>query len=120
MRTWPDRDETLIRQYVQTLPLRSPSSQAAAHSHLRRFQQFVTTHAPHAPLSHATLHVWLHDLRTRVSLRSVIVSARRVEGFLEWLVGEGILTETPMAVSARHLWAPDRPDCARPPGAEPA
>ena len=51
MRTWPDRDETLIRQYVQTLPLRSPSSQAAARSRLRRFQQFVTTHAPHAPLS---------------------------------------------------------------------
>jgi integrase/recombinase XerD len=95
MRTWPARDETLIRQYVQTLPLRSPSSQAAARSRLRRFQQFVTTHAPHAPLSQTTLQVWLHDLRTHVSLRSVIASARRVEGFLEWLVGEGILTETP-------------------------
>lgn len=95
MSTWPDDDETLIRQYVHTLPLRSPSSHAAARSHLRRFQQFVTTHAPHAPLSRPTLQVWLRDLRTRVSLRSVIESARRVEGFLEWLVREGILPETP-------------------------
>jgi integrase len=53
------------------------------------------THAPHDPLSCATLQVWLHDLRTHVSLRSVIESARRVEGFLDWLVREGILPETP-------------------------
>jgi hypothetical protein len=85
MRTWPDRDESLIRQYVQTLPLRSPSAQAAARSRLRRFQQFVTTHAPHGPLSRATLQIWLQDLRTHMSLRSVVESARRVEGFLAWL-----------------------------------
>ena len=95
MRTWPDRDETLIRQYVQTLPLRSPSSQAAARSRLRRFQQFVSTHAPYDPLSHATLQAWLRDLWTRVSPRSVIESARRVDGFLDWLVRDGLLPETP-------------------------
>jgi integrase/recombinase XerD len=97
MSTWPNDDETLIRQYVETLPLRSPSSQAAARSHLRRFQQFVSTHASPTPLSRSTLESWLRDLRTRVSLRSVIASARRVEGFLEWLVAEGILPETPWA-----------------------
>ena len=95
MSTWPNDAETLIRQYVETLPLRSPSSQAAARSHLRRFHQFVVTHASPTPLSRSTLQVWLRDLRTRVSLRSVIASARRTEGFLEWLVGEGILLETP-------------------------
>jgi hypothetical protein len=95
MSIWPYDDETLIRQYVETLALRSPSSQAAARSHLRRFQQFVIAHASHPPLSRSTLEVWLRDLRTRVSLRSVIESARRTEGFLEWLVGEGILLETP-------------------------
>ncbi len=95
MSIWPYDDETLIRQYVETLALRSPSSQAAARSHLRRFQQFVIAHASHPPLSRSTLEVWLRDLRTRVSLRSVIESARRTEGFLSWLVGEGILPETP-------------------------
>ena len=95
MSIWPYDDETLIRQYVETLALRSPSSQAAARSHLRRFQQFVIAHASHPPLSRSTLEVWLRDLRTRVSLRSVIESARRTEGFLEWLVGEGRLRETP-------------------------
>src|SRR2546428_8163807 len=95
MSSWPYDDETLILQYVETLPLRSPSSQAAARSHLRQFQQFVITHAAHPPLSRSTLEAWLRDLRTRVSLRSVIASARRTEGFLEWLVGEGILLETP-------------------------
>src|SRR2546425_1067618 len=95
MSTWPNDAETLIRQYVETLPLRSPSSQAAARSHLRRFQQFVVTHASPTPLSCSTLQVWLRDLQTRVSLRSVIESARRVEGFLAWLVGEGILPGTP-------------------------
>ena len=72
MSSWPYDDETLILQYVETLALRSPSSQAAARSHLRRFQQFVIAHASHPPLSRSTLEVWLRDLRTRVSLRSVI------------------------------------------------
>ena len=95
MSSWPYDDETLLRQYVETLALRSPSAQAAARSHLRRFQQFVIAHASHPPVSRSTLEVWLRDLRTRVSLRSVIASARRTEGFLAWLVGEGILPETP-------------------------
>jgi len=84
MSTWPNDAETLIRQYVETLPLRSPSSQAAARAHLRRFPQCVVTHASPIPLSCSTLQVWLRDLQTRVSLRSVIESARRVEGFLAW------------------------------------
>jgi len=119
MSIWP-YDEALILQYVETLALRSPSSQAAARSPLRRFQQFIIAHASHPPLSRSTLEVWLRDLRTRVSLRSVIASARRTEGFLEWLVGEGILLETPMDATRRRLWAPHRPDCPRLAGTEPA
>jgi hypothetical protein len=87
MSSWPYDEETLIRQYVETLDLRSPSAQAAARSHLRQFQQFVIAHASHPPVSRSTLEVWLRDLRTHVSLRSVIASARRTAGFLEWLVG---------------------------------
>jgi integrase/recombinase XerD len=95
MRRWPDGDDTLIRHYVQTLPLRSPSSQAAVCSNLRRFQRFVCTSTPHDPLSHATLETWLRHLRTHVSPRSIIESARRVDGFLEWLVRHGLLPENP-------------------------
>jgi hypothetical protein len=41
MTAWPPDDDLLIRRFVQTLPLRSQSTQAAARSILRRFQPFV-------------------------------------------------------------------------------
>ena len=93
----------LIRRYVQTLPLRNQTTPAVARSILRRFQQFVQTHAPHEPLSQATLEAWVRDGAGRGSLRHVIDSTRRVDGFLTWLVAQGVLATHPWA-TLRHTY----------------
>jgi integrase/recombinase XerD len=103
MTTWPTDDDLLIRRYVQTLPIRNRTTQAVARSILRRFQQFVQTHVPHQPLSQATLDAWVHNCAGRGSLRSVIDSTRRVDGFLTWLVAQGVLAVHPWA-TLRHTY----------------
>lgn len=103
MTTWPPDDDRLIRRYVQTLPLRNQTTPAVARSILRRFQQFVQTHTPHAPLSQATLAAWVRNSAGRGSLRSVIASTRRVDGFLTWLVAQGVLAMHPWA-TFRHTY----------------
>jgi integrase/recombinase XerD len=97
MTTWPTDNDLLIRRYLQMLPHRSWTTQTAARSLLRRFQRFVETQTPYAPLAQATVEAWLRDLAGRVSLRSVINHVRRVDGFLDWLVAQGILTSNPWA-----------------------
>jgi integrase/recombinase XerD len=100
MTTWPTDDDLLIRRYVQTRPLRNQTTPAVARSILRRFQRFVQTHAP---LSQATLAAWVRDGAERASLRHVIASTRRVDGFLTWLVAQGVLATHPWA-TLRHTY----------------
>jgi integrase/recombinase XerD len=101
MMVWNPGDDTLIHRYVQTLPLRSQSTQNAVRSMLRQFQQFVQAQTLAEPLAQATVEAWLRQLAPRVSLRHVIASARRVDGFLDWLVAQGRLTTNPWAVLRR-------------------
>jgi integrase/recombinase XerD len=103
MTIWPTDDDLLIRRYVQTPPLRNQTTQAAARSILRRFQQFVQTHVPHQALSQATLDAWVHDCTRWGSLQSAIDSTRRVDGFLTWLVAQGVLATHPWA-TLRHTY----------------
>jgi integrase/recombinase XerD len=103
MTTWPTDDDLLIRRYVQTLPIWNQTTPAVARSILRRFQQFVQTHRPHAPLAQATMEAWVRELAGRVSRRSVIDHVRRVDGFLDWLVVQGTLTSNPWA-TLRHAY----------------
>jgi integrase/recombinase XerD len=103
MTAWLPDDDLLIRRYVQTLPLRSQSTQAAARSILRWFQQFVQVQAPHEPLSQETLEAWVRDGAGRGSLRHVIARTRRVDGFLTWLVAQGVLATHPWA-TLRHTY----------------
>ena len=103
MTAWPPDDDRLIRRYVQTLALRSQSTQAVARSILQRFQQFVQVHAPYEPLSPATLEAWVRDGAGRGSLRQVIARTRRVDGFLTWLVAQGVLATHPWA-TLRHTY----------------
>lgn len=101
MTRWNARDDTLIHHYVHTLALRSPSAQLAVCSILRQFQQFVHSQTAAEPLSSTTMAAWLQHRAPQVSLRHVIASAQRVNGFLDWLVAQGHLPTHPWA-ALRH------------------
>ena len=101
MRVWGPDDDTLIHHYVQTLCIRSQSTQRAVRSMLRQFQQFMQSQTLDEPLSLSTLAAWLRQLAPRVSLRHVIASARRVDGFLDWLVAQGRLATNPWGALRR-------------------
>jgi len=103
MMAWPTDNDMLIRHYVRTCPIRTRSTQVVARATLWRFQQFVRTSRPNAPLSQATLTAWLHHVTTQVSHRSVIDQARRVDGFLDWLVAQALLATNPWA-ELRHQY----------------
>ena len=102
MMAWPTDDDMLIRHYVRTCPIRTRSTQGVARSTLWRFQQFVRTSRPNEPLSQATLTAWLHHVTTQVAHRSVIDQARRVDGFLDWLVAQALLATNPWAELRHH------------------
>jgi integrase/recombinase XerD len=103
MIAWETMDDTLIHRYVQTLPSRSRNTHAARRSMLRQFQQFVQAQTLPAPLSQATVEGWLRHRAAQMSRRSVIASARRVDGFLDWLVAQGLLPTNPWA-ALRHTY----------------
>lgn len=88
---WPDRDESLLKQYVEQLELRSEGS--AYRSVLRRFQQFFNRRT----LTQSTLRAWLLERLKQSPLRMVIHSSQMVNPFLEWLVVRGALASNPFA-----------------------
>ena len=59
MSVWPDKDELLLKQFVEQLRLRTHG--APYRSLLRRFQRFVSRHSPEHVLTRGTLRAWLRE-----------------------------------------------------------
>jgi len=97
--TWPDKEETLLGQFVEALKLRS--SGAPYRSVLRGFQRFVCRRTPRLGLSEATIVAWLRQRSTESPSHMVLKSAHLVYAFLVWLVGRRVLACNPIAQRRR-------------------
>ena len=85
---------SLYRRYIHTLCI-SPATHRHYYSALRRFERFVTTHSVSDALSQATLVAWLQTTRAELPLERTIDYARKLDGFLSWLVEHGQLGLNP-------------------------
>ncbi len=109
------------RCYVQTLPI-GPVAARHYYSALRRFQRFVDACALEDPLSQIALIAWLKAMDAELTLDRIFDYARKLDGFLGWLVEHGQLAANPweelrrqygqrLAPIVRALLDPD-PTCA--------
>ena len=98
-RTWPDREQALLRRYVAELELDQEGRRAGKpyESVLRRFQMFVMERSAHGPLDRAMVETWLRDCVKRSTLSMAVRRAQIVSGFLDWLVTSGYLASNPFA-----------------------
>jgi len=96
-----DLNDELIRRYVLTLPIGS-TSYRHYYSALDRFRQFITTHSTPDPLSQVTLVDWLKAMSADLPLDRVFDYARKLDGFLSWLVDGGQLSANPWMELRAH------------------
>jgi integrase len=102
MPVWPDKDEALLRQFVDHLSLRS---EAPVRSVLRGFQRFVSRRAAKPPLGVATISAWLRSRSKESPIRAVRQYGHLVNSFLGWLVEQGALACNPIAEARREYCA---------------
>ncbi len=88
-------NDGLYRRYMQTLRL-SSSAQRHYIGALRRFQRFMAARSSPEPLSHALI-AWLQSMNDELSLDGTIGNARKLDGFLDWLIDHGRLSMNPWA-----------------------
>ena len=103
MNTWPDQDAALFHRYVRWLRMRNRKAQWSYLSVLRRFQHFVTMHAPDEPLSPTTVQKWVCEVTAASSVHMAVHRAHTVNGFLNWLVTRRYLSANPFA-ELRHRY----------------
>jgi site-specific recombinase XerD len=98
-KTWPDREQALLRRYVAELELNQESPRAGKpyESVLRRFQMFVMERSDKGSPDRIMIEAWLRGCLKRSTLRMTIRRAQIVSGFLDWLVRDGFLTANPFA-----------------------
>jgi integrase/recombinase XerD len=97
--TWPDKEETLLGQFIEALKLRS--SGAPYRSVLRGFQRFVCRRSPRLGLSEATIVAWLRQRSKESPIHMVLKSGHLVNAFLDWLVERRVLPCNPIAQRRR-------------------
>ena len=102
MPTWPDKEEALLRRFVQSLKLRGGG--APRRSVLRGFQRFVCRRTARLRLTENTISAWLRQ-RSKASLRSVLAYGHLVNAFLDWLVEQRALPGNPIAETRRKYEA---------------
>jgi len=99
MRIWVDKGDTLLREFLQQVPLpgKRPSYLRAVH-HFQRFAR-PRTCSP----SLCVLRSWLKACQKRWGLSGVIQNAQRVSRFADWLVAHGSIKTHPLAkLKARY------------------
>ena len=96
---WPDKDEALLKQFVEQLKLSRYDS--AYRSHLRSFQRFLSWQSPSRVLTQATLRDWLRERLKQSPLRLVVHQGQLVNRFFDWLVACGAVASNPLA-ELRH------------------
>lgn len=95
MSTWPDKDDSLLKNFVYQRKLRSNGD--SYRSALRRFQRFVSRRSSECSLTQSILRLWLLELSKRSPLHLVIHYSQMVNPFLDWLVARGSLGSNPFA-----------------------
>jgi integrase/recombinase XerD len=99
MTTWPDKEEALLKEFMEALKLRT--SGAPYRSVLRGFQRFVTRRARRSRLSEATIVAWLRQRSKESPIHMVVKSGHLVNAFLDWLVERRVLVCNPIAERRR-------------------
>jgi integrase/recombinase XerD len=100
MSYWPDKDEALLRQFVEQLKLRRYDVSYCCV--LRDFQRFVSQDSAPGTLNQATLRAWLDTRKKQSSLDLVVHRAQLVSRFLDWLVARGAVASNPLAELRRQ------------------
>ena len=96
MTTFEDRH--VIDRFVQTLPLRNPTSRRVYRCVLGHFQRFVIRHqADRATVSPDTVRRWLEVRRRELPEALVCHRAWLVDRYREWLVASRALATNPFA-----------------------
>lgn len=99
MTTWPDKEEALLKEFVEMQKLRS--SGAPYRSVLRGFQRFVCRRTSRSGLSEATITAWLQHRSKESPIHMVLKSGHLVNAFLDWLVERRGLVRNPIAERLR-------------------
>lgn len=96
---WPDKDETLLNEFLHQSGY--APRQSGHRSMLRHFQRFLSKRK--RPLAKGTLRAWLKaGAKEQTSPRFVIGRAVFVKRFLDWLVDRGIVAENPFTQLREH------------------
>src|ERR1051326_503998 len=82
MPVWPDKDEALLKRFVDHLKLRS---EAPVRSVLRGFQSFVSQRGAKRGLGNATIAAWLRHRSKDAPVQPVRRYGYAVNAFLNWL-----------------------------------
>src|ERR1043165_3536727 len=94
MPTWPDKEEALLRRFVESRKLHG--SCAPRRSVLRGFQRFVCRSA-RPRLTEDTISAWLRQRSKSSPLQAVLAYGHLVNAFLDWLVEQRALSSNPIA-----------------------
>lgn len=95
MPTWPDKEEALLRRFVES---RKPhGSGAPRRSVLRGFQRFVCRRSARPRLTDDTISAWLRQRSKGSPLQAVLAYGHLVNAFLDWLVEQRALPSNPIA-----------------------
>jgi len=95
MHRWPDKDESLLQQYVDEQKLSEPS--ASYRWLLRQFQRFVCQRSRNDALTERVLRAWVQERGRKSPESFVIRHAQFVKAFLDWLVKRGDIPDHPFA-----------------------
>lgn len=101
MRVWPDKNEALLKQFVERLELRRYGG--TYRGVLRQFQSFVSKHSAKRSLTQATLRAWSKERMKQSPLHLVVHRSQLVSRFLDWLVMCGAINSSPFA-ELRHKY----------------
>ena len=99
MTTWPDKEEALLKEFMEALKLRT--SGAPYRSVLRGFQRFVSRRARRSRLSESTIVAWLRHRSKESPIHMVLKSGHLVNAFLDWLTERRVLACNPIAERRR-------------------
>jgi integrase/recombinase XerD len=92
---WPDKEEALLRQFVEDLKLQT--SGAPCRSVLRGFQRFVCRRTPKSRLNGTTISAWLRQRSKESPIHMVLKYGHLVNSFLDWLVERRAVVCNPIA-----------------------
>ena len=102
MLAWPDKDEALLREFIDHLKLRS---EAPVRSVLRGFQRFVSEGSAKRRLDETTIAAWLRLRSKEAPTQAVRRYGYIANAFLDWLVDQRALPCNPIAEARRKYCA---------------